>query len=312
MRRTRNGTVFAVLLLLLSLVGAEPRARACGFINGYLTRVRGEEVLIVWDAARHREHFLRHISFEDAAPDFGFLVPTPSRPELGEVDDGIFNELFYFYSRHRPERHSNSHGAAVQVVEVQRVAGMDATVLAATDAHALDAWLTAHHYASTPALADYLAPYVAQHFFFTVFRYAGGASFSTRAVRMSFDAPEPFFPYAEPTDAPQVAGRIFRVSVVSDRRVEGRVGGRRWAARTRFAGRSDELARAFAHYLPDGALAAHPWLTTFQEDASVRGRDDLVFVPSSDRTPVRGTLESIVGLTTPPAEPDFLDRLLVE
>ncbi|MCA9610167.1 MAG: hypothetical protein KC619_31440 [Myxococcales bacterium] len=44
--------------------------------------IEGEEALIIWDASRHRQHFVRRAAF-GAGEDFGFLVPTPSRPELG-------------------------------------------------------------------------------------------------------------------------------------------------------------------------------------------------------------------------------------
>src|SRR5262249_15154018 len=125
--------------------------------------------------------------------------------------------------------------APVQVVEQRRVAGLDATVLAATDAAALNAWLGAHHYPSSPTMTAYLAPYVQQHYFVTAFRYTRGSGetrLGTRAVRMSFTTDRPFFPYAEPTDAPHVAGRVFRVSVVSSERVSALVGTHAWGART--------------------------------------------------------------------------------
>jgi hypothetical protein len=43
-----------------------------------------QTVIIIWDAATKTEHFIRRASFQSEANDFGFLVPTPSRPELQE------------------------------------------------------------------------------------------------------------------------------------------------------------------------------------------------------------------------------------
>src|SRR5262249_16123175 len=49
-----------------------------------------EEALIVWDSVHHVEHFIRRAGFRTSAQSFGFLVPTPSKPELTEIDAGIF------------------------------------------------------------------------------------------------------------------------------------------------------------------------------------------------------------------------------
>src|SRR5262245_43952479 len=43
-----------------------------------------QTVLIIWDAATKTEHFIRRASFKSQADDFGFLIPTPDRPELSE------------------------------------------------------------------------------------------------------------------------------------------------------------------------------------------------------------------------------------
>jgi hypothetical protein len=280
-------------------------ASGCMLVGAADTKIRGEEVLIVWNAATRTEHFVRHLSFADAAHDFGFLVPTPTRPELGEVDDGLFAHLFTLYrapptrSRSRsmdgPGPHASNATRAVEVVEQRRVAGLDATVLRATDPSALAAWLSEHHYASTPALTAYLAPYVQRGGYVTAFRYEpAGAErrFGTRALRMTFQSDAPFFPYAEPSDAPAVPGRVFRVSVISNERVEGRVGANAWTARTAYAGHPS--FSMLERDLPANALRGATWLTTYQEDNSRRGRDDLTFVRARDQREVTGRLNQPV------------------
>src|SRR5207237_170781 len=52
-----------------------------------------EEALIIWDPATKTEHFIRRAAFRSTARQFGFLVPTPTKPELSEVDDSIFDTL---------------------------------------------------------------------------------------------------------------------------------------------------------------------------------------------------------------------------
>ena len=302
--KSRRITAFALLACVAaSTVPTTRSATACVILGGGTTKVAGEEVLIAWDAASHTEHFVRHLSFRDASHDFGFLVPTPTRPELAEANDSIFTSLFDLYHRvmrsHAIPTNADGMRTAeasavmpVQVLEHRQVAGLDATVLSATDSQALAAWLNAHHYPSSPTLAQYLEPYVRQHWTVTAFRFdpgAGNTAFGTRALRMTFHADHPFFPYAEPTDAPTVPGRVFRISVISNERVEGREGSHVWTARTAFAGRPS--FSSLVSSLPAGALTGATWLTTFQEDNSRRGRDDLFFIRAADQSTSASTID---------------------
>src|SRR5690606_38050899 len=111
-------------------------------------RIKGEEALIVWDPARRQQHFVRVAGFGQTAEDVGFLVPTPSRPELGEASDEVFSRLFDIYRvpRRQPRAVYRRGGAArsrgsVEVLERRSVAGLDAAVLQADDATALNQWL---------------------------------------------------------------------------------------------------------------------------------------------------------------------------
>jgi hypothetical protein len=53
--------------------------------------IEHEDALIVWDPGKGMEHFIRRARFDTTAKDFGFLVPTPSKPELAEVPDSLFD-----------------------------------------------------------------------------------------------------------------------------------------------------------------------------------------------------------------------------
>ena len=61
--------------------------------RGAEARVADEEAIILWDAAAKTETFIRRARFHSTAKEFGFLVPTPTKPELGEVDVGVFQTL---------------------------------------------------------------------------------------------------------------------------------------------------------------------------------------------------------------------------
>jgi hypothetical protein len=293
--------LFGLIVTLLVAVAAPPRAvEACaGIGRSGPVFVRGEEALVVWDEARHLEHFVRRAFFDGVREDFGFLVPTPTRPELAEVSSRVFAELFTLY-RMPPRRSSRSRGTsgagrhasaadAVVVLEERTVAGMDAAVLAASDPHALEGWLRSHGYPSGAALTSYVAPYVSAGWIITAFRIAPGslaaAPFSSASVRMSFSTERPFFPYSEPQlDA---APRRFRVSVASPGRVRAYLdrptGGARapWIEPA-YAGRPSALRRVLSPVLAEG-VSAGPWLTTFDERASRRGELDLFFEPDPEQ-----------------------------
>src|SRR5262245_58723303 len=73
-------------------------AHACG---GFFSRSMGErrpslsyeQALIVYDAAHEREHFVREVVFKDGATAFGFVVPTPARPEVKKIEHSPFAAL---------------------------------------------------------------------------------------------------------------------------------------------------------------------------------------------------------------------------
>jgi hypothetical protein len=87
-------SVLAACVALLGSASARP-ARACAAAPpaGAAVAISAESAIIVWDEATKTEHFIRRASFETSAKDFGFLVPTPAKPELAEASDDAFSEL---------------------------------------------------------------------------------------------------------------------------------------------------------------------------------------------------------------------------
>src|SRR5207245_1195981 len=173
---------------------------------GGRVQLTDEAALVVWDEVPRAEHFIRRANFRSTAAEFGFLVPTPSRPDLGEADDGLFDALAAVTAprvevrhvrRARPRPRRGEHGAAaegsmaaavpgsgVEVLEQKQVGGLDAAVLRfrrgdkdddpAAGAGELAGWLKTHGYEFGPALVAWLRPYVANDWVMTAFRVAGG------------------------------------------------------------------------------------------------------------------------------------------
>src|SRR4051812_42627261 len=94
MRWIRTGGSIAVFLVA---AGMHASAHACcpASARGARVAIADQEILVVWDEARHQEHFIRRAAFQagSARRDFGFLVPTPTKPALAKAPDGAFDAL---------------------------------------------------------------------------------------------------------------------------------------------------------------------------------------------------------------------------
>ncbi|HTJ84197.1 MAG TPA: DUF2330 domain-containing protein, partial [Polyangiaceae bacterium] len=240
----RRVIVAALALGFATFVGAaESSACAPAPREGEVVRIADEEALIVWDAQKRVEHFIRRASFRSSSADFGFLVPTPSKPALDQIDGAVFQELATKLTPRVIEQPGGTEIAfgctlwgaaksvsvaapeaqAVRVLGEQRVAGYDAVILAADDAEALATWLESHGYAKGTALTEWLAPYVASHWVLTAFKIAdpngeSGKSdahaVGTPAVHMTFAAERAFYPYREPKDQRETVGAGFEAVAV--------------------------------------------------------------------------------------------------
>jgi hypothetical protein len=300
-------------ILLLLAAGS----LACAPVNrtGEEVHIGEESAIIIWDAASRTEHFIRRASFNTVAKDFGFLVPTPTTPTLDEADNGAFGYLasltapkvvWRWDSGGRPpppaaaKSEEKNAEEKVNVIETKKIAGYDAAVLEASDASALDGWLKAHGYASSPQLVDWYKPYIAQRWKITAFKISkdgGGSRANASAVKMSFITDRPFFPYREPAAAaPNGADRYFpsralRVFFFGDKRYDGSVGTTGgWPGKTAWSGivENDSRAKLFKMLkLPDSASPSTLRLTEFEDISDPRpGTDDLFFSHSANQAMV--------------------------
>ncbi len=300
-----------------------PLAHACATAppEGASVAVAAESAIIVWDEATKTEHFIRRATFETSARDFGFLVPTPTKPELAAASDDAFQKLedvirpevvtrterrgidlmpLVLMTFSRSAAAPPAVEASVRVLEEKRVAGYDAAVLEADDAGALAEWLKQRGYARRPALEAWLAPYVAQKWKLTAFKItddgpdlaARRRALATEAVRMTFHTERPFFPYREPHDQRETmpasisGSRSLRVFFFGRTRVAGTIGNgdvARFSGKTVWAGPASLEIGAVPVAVPDGA-----WLTVLEDDASPRpGVDELWFAAAQDRSLVK-------------------------
>lgn len=278
---------------------------------GQRVEIVEEEALIIWDASAKKEHFVRRAGFQTEAASFGFLVPSPSVPALREVPNAWFDALEQAIKPKREvltgykpipfaliaapfllltgaERAAPQKRSGVQVLKTARVAGLDAVVLAADDPQALADWLKARGFASSPALSQWLKPYVEKRWKLTAFKIAKDPAakrkVATSAVMMSFDAEEPFYPYREPEDQRSKeasgAARTLRVFLLSSEPMKGALAGAPWNSELRFRSKGAALPAEL------DKLAPGAWLHAWIDRSSPRpGVDDVFFAPDRGAQP---------------------------
>lgn len=231
------------LALALCSVPAEREAEACGgFFSARDLGVRRpslsyEQALIVYDAKAEKEHFVREVTFDAAGGSFGFVVPTPTRPEVAKVGTSPFPALRTAFPFEITPPSTGGSGAlglgvgsgfggrGVTVLEVKRIGKLTAFVLRADDPKELAAWLEKNRLVSTPEADQWLAHYVKMRFYYVAMRYDApkpgakhDAALTSETVRISFSSPAPYYPYFEPDpakDAKPRANRLLDLWVVS-------------------------------------------------------------------------------------------------
>jgi hypothetical protein len=210
-----------------------------------------QTVILIWDAVTKTQHFIRQASFKTESADVGFIVPTPTQPDLQEAGDGAFDLLRTLTA---PEVHrvwqprfpfgcsaavSNSHAGLaagslppVRVLEEKLVAGFNAVVLESSSGKALVAWLEEHGYAYSQEVADWAAPYITLGWKFTALKVAKDVAgkdkqtVAASALRLSFHTDRPLFPYREPdprgaAKALGASDRLLRIYFIAEARYEG-------------------------------------------------------------------------------------------
>lgn len=316
--------VFGLTLAAAVLCLAPLRhARACGMFVPSLKvkappRMEQERTLIVWDASTRRQQFVREVRFTNTGElPFGFIVTTPSRPEVNDVKSAPFDALessFPHTLLDTPDDHIRAPGSKggdegfgrgapagagppVQVLEKKRVGDFTSFVLAATDGKALGDWLKKNQFRASEAGQRWIDRYVKLGFFFVALRYEGkkqkaadGEGLVSRTVRLSFDTALPYYPYHEPDDAPEQRGRELQVWLVTQglhQPLAPHVNGgevsihRAWSEGTRYDASPSEIASAFgtelASLVPSGAR-----VMTFGDWKEHRhGFGDLVLAPAT-------------------------------
>jgi hypothetical protein len=310
--------LFVIPVLLLAFLVSSPTPACCPAPpSGKPVLNADQTVIIIWDAAKKTQHFIRQATFKSAADNFGFLVPTPTQPELEESG----NEAFPFLRKltepatRKMARPSNTgcyngcsappgSGAklAVNILAEKLVAGFQSVVLEAESANGLIRWLKDHGYAFSPEVEQWVRPYVAAKWKITALKVAKGKESKERSVdgsalRMSFKIDRPVFPYREPNpeEAVNFLGnrrRLLRIYFLGEARYRGDLtkdvpwtGKIAWANKLSAEDRKKVLGLL---KLPETTGPAEWWLTEFEHDWPYRlAPADVYFARDADQNPVQ-------------------------
>lgn len=315
--------IVPLLGVLVALLVAMP-SPACAPVSKYGTWLLNADqtVIIIWDARNKVQHFVRKASFRTETDDFGFLVPTPTRPDLQESTNAPFSVLHRITAPKEPPRGKSvksaggfggAMGGEVNVLEEKRVAGYQAAVLEATTAEALVTWLKDNGYAYSPQVATWAGPYVAAGWKFTALKIAAepgkaadkARTVSANALRITFQTDQPIFPYREPDpkEAPpdlKAKDRLLRIYFVAEARYMGHMNEETpWTGKVMWSGKihpDDRLKLLKGLRLSVKTEPQEWWLTEFEDHWPYGvAPADLSFSRDVDQSAVVRTLGSGKG-----------------
>ncbi len=306
-------------------------------------------VIIIWDAATQTEHFIRRASFKSVGNDFGFLIPSPSKPELAESGNEAFPALQQLtepeiITKKRPSGSGCSCGEErkasalamkaaapqVRVLEEKMVAGFHAKVLEADTTDVLVQWLKENGYAYSPEVAAWAKPYVEQKWKLTALKVAKkkddvqSKDVTASALRMSFKTDRPLFPYREPDSTKSAASleathRLLRIYFLADARYQGemtkepRTRDEVWTGKVAWAGKlsGEDRTKTLEHLrLPNTTGPAEWYLTEFEDNWPYKvAPADVYFTRSTNQMDLRR--EPIVRYVGAKAAPDLMPFALV-
>lgn len=273
-----------------------------------------EKAIIVWDAERRLEHFVRQASFEGEAQDFGFIVPAPTEPKVAEAKKEAFARLEEFVAEelHKSRKSSgNDDDAAdaapagsVELIDQYLVGDYEVSILKAIDGKAMLGWLKTNDYTSRPAMEDWLDHYSKMGWFFAALKFIrpeDAQTPETSAVRVSFATDVPFYPYKMPADTwPKGHVRPIALYFVSGgvARAQYRGSSEDWEAEVKWSGRlprEEAMTLATNIGLSADDIPEGTTLTVFRNSETAQGYDqDLFFLTYNSILPTWAVLIVIV------------------
>lgn len=295
------------ITVLLGVAAAAIGSACCIVSAGEEVLLTHENVVIVWDEKAKKQHFIRQATFNSKGENFGFIVPTPAVPDLSVAEEKAFSllqdlvppETSFGCGAKSEEATGDLKAAGIEVLKEEQVGDYKATVVRATDGAALNAWLKKNGFVSRPAMTEWLDGYAKKKWVFTALKYKAdlNAATSTDAVRISFAADRPHYPYRMPKDTwPDGHVRPLKLYFVSNKQMDAKYveSNEHWEARTDWSGPLPEKERgplAEALHLKESDLPPNAQVTIFENGLNENGYDrDLYFAATPWQVPWTGAI----------------------
>jgi hypothetical protein len=270
--------------------------------RGIPVRFGDQTNIVIWDAENHVEHFIRNANFQAGADNFGFIAPTPGKPELSEASARAFSTLASLapmYARLGAPggfgggRGRQSKADEVQVIQEADVAGYHATTLFSKSAEAINDWMNEHGYVSTPEVEKWADRYTHRGWYLTAFKVTDKTKLaaSTGTVRMSFKTDTPYNPFYVPTtNIPAGRKGTLRVYFVSVGDYDANIGytGETWKTPQWTSAIPEATSALLAKQvkIPAEAIPDNPQVETFVDTDFPRpAPDDIYFTKRKPAEP---------------------------
>ncbi|HWI57447.1 MAG TPA: DUF2330 domain-containing protein, partial [Bacillota bacterium] len=139
-----------------------------------------QKAIVFYDSGR--EDLLLQVKYEGALEEFGWLIPTPTLPQVEQGRMEPFYELSQLTQRHFGTAGVKTRGGdvaalsatkgeeRVKVIEVKTVGAYEVSVLSAQDAGSLQRWLQAHGYSFPEGKSEIVEDYIRQGWYFVAAR----------------------------------------------------------------------------------------------------------------------------------------------
>ncbi|MBU0647987.1 DUF2330 domain-containing protein [Patescibacteria group bacterium] len=153
------------------------------------------------------EHLILSINFESDSEDFGWIVPVPTRPEVNEVREDIFERVSEMVKKTKRETKyysmpvlgTNTDSGAtsyVEVLETKIVGDLVTEVVDTNDSQLFYSWLNSHDYEFPESRTDILDYYIDNDWFFVLSKVVPGREKSgdTQPIKITFESGEIVYP----------------------------------------------------------------------------------------------------------------------
>jgi len=308
------------LALSLLITIPPPATQACCAANpnNEFAVNSDQSVLIIWDEEKQTQHFIRKASFHSSSEALGFIIPTPSQPELAESGGAAF-DMLQKITTPKPRRSigcasmvktvdsAYAADSLITILERKQVAGFDAVVLKAGSSDALITWLEANGYVHSAAVASWAEPYIEKDWPFTALKVSeaskepaeetatadqAAVKVSASALRLSFKTDTPLFPYREGYDENAIKNlkptpRNLDIYFIADKPYMGTFDDQReWNATTRWSNKitkhKSDLLKELK--LPKDTGPKRWWLTKMRHNwPYAAAASDVYFVKRSQK-----------------------------